>query len=96
MTEGFTTEREWAPLGNIEDPLLNCYWQYEMSYGGVEFTQEMLQRYSMGDWISNYCGYMLPVAKGGELAELKKLEAVQSSLSGRMKVSFRLLMMRLS
>lgn len=78
MTEGFTTEKEWAFLGNIEDPLLNCYWQYEISYGGAEFTQGMLQRYSIGDWISNYYGYIFPVAEDTKIADLRQREAVRN------------------
>lgn len=62
MTEGFDTEMEWAFIGEFEDSLLHSYWQYEMTYGGIEFTEWMLQRYSWPDWVRNYYGYSLPLS----------------------------------
>ena len=44
MADGFTPDMEWALIGDIEHPLLGCYWEYEMTYGGVEFTQWLLNR----------------------------------------------------
>lgn len=77
MTDGFDTEKKWAFIGDIEDPLLNCYWQYELTIGGVEFTQLLLNRYSRMNWIQNYYGYLPPMASDEELEELANDERVQ-------------------
>ena len=77
MTEGFDTEKEWAFVGEMEDPLLNSYWQYEMEFGGIEPTQGMLQRYSWGEWIRNYYGYTFPVADEKDILLLNEMEAVK-------------------
>ena len=78
MAEGFDTEMDWAFIGEIDDPLLHCYWQYEMNYGGIEFTEWMLQRYSWGEWIRNYFGYTFPVESDNEIAELNKSDEVRN------------------
>ena len=78
MTEGFTTEKEWAFVGEMQDPLLNCYWQYEMEYGGIEPTQGMIQRYSWGEWVRNYYGYTFPVASRENILRLNDTEQVQN------------------
>lgn len=77
MTDGFRTDLEWAFIGDLEDPLLHCYWQYEMSFGGIEFTQPMLQRYSWASWIQNYYGYSLPFASEETVAALCETDAVK-------------------
>lgn len=77
MTEGFDTEKEWAFVGEMEDPLLNSYWQYEMEFGGIEPTQGMLQRYSWGEWVRNYYGYTFPVADNAAILRLSEMEAVK-------------------
>ncbi len=78
MTEGFDTEKQWAFVGEMEDPLLNCYWQYEMEFGGIEPTQEMLQRYSWNEWVRNYCGYSFPAASDEQILQLYETEQVQN------------------
>lgn len=70
MTEGFTSDKEWAFLGKIDDPLLRCYWEYETDYGGLEFTQSLLRRYSWDNWMYYYCGYMPPMANEEKMDEL--------------------------
>ena len=49
-----------------------------MNYGGIEFTEWMLQRYSWGEWIRNYFGYTFPVASDNEIAELNKSDEVRN------------------
>lgn len=78
MADGFTPDKDWAFIGDIEDPLLGCYWEYEMSYGGVEFTQWMLNRYSWREWIHNYYGYEIPVASDEKLNSLAKSDTVRN------------------
>lgn len=77
MTEAFTTELKWAMIGEIEDPLLGCYWEYELDYGGIEYTDSLLRRYSWSDWIHNYYGYEIPVADEDQVAELRATAEVK-------------------
>ena len=76
MAEGFDPSMKWAFIGEIEDPLLHSYWQYEMSYGGIEPTQWMLQRYSWPEWIRNYYGYSIPMSDEAAVLALSQTEAV--------------------
>ena len=50
--------------------------QYEMTYGGVEFTQWLLNRYSWWDWIHNYYGYAIPTASDEKIRVLAQSDAV--------------------
>ncbi len=77
MTEGFTPEKKWAFIGNIEDPLLHSFWQFEARYGGNEFTQGLLKRYSLFYWIQCFVGYTPEFAAEEMVAELCKNEIVQ-------------------
>ena len=78
MADGFTPDMEWALFGDFEDPLLGCYWEYEMTYGGVEFTQWLLNRYSWWDWIHNYYGYAIPTASDEKIRVLAQSDAVRA------------------
>ena len=62
MTEGYTTDKQWALLGDIQDPLLDSPWSEEISYSGLGFTEYLLNQYSRNDWIKNYIGYRIPRA----------------------------------
>jgi len=77
MEEGFDAEKKWAFIGEIEDPLLHDYWQYDMDIGGIEPTKWMLQRYSMGEWIRHYCGYTFPAARNEDILLLNETAAVK-------------------
>ena len=78
MADGFTPDMEWAFIGDIEDPLLGCYWEHEMTYGGVEFTRWLVNRYSWWDWIHNYYGYAIPTASDEKISVLAQSDAVRS------------------
>ena len=78
MTEGYTTDKQWALLGDVQDPLFGCPWEEEISYTGLGFTQYILNQYSQGDWIENYIGYDLPMAKEETKLELAALEEVKA------------------
>lgn len=77
MTEGFSTEYDWALLGKINDPLLYDYWQYETYIGGVEFTPVLLRRDTMADWVMHYYGYRIPVADDATVTQLCQNEVVK-------------------
>ena len=77
MTDGFEPEKKWAFIGNIEDPLLYSYWQFETRYGGNEFTQGLLKRYSLFYWIQCFVGYTPEFATEEMVEELCTNQIVQ-------------------
>lgn len=77
MAPGFDTGKKWAFLGQIDDPLLNCYWEYEMDYGGGEVTKALLGHSSWSAWMWNYCGYMPPMASEEDCSALAAQETVR-------------------
>ena len=78
MTEGFTAEKRWAFLGQIHDPLMRNYWEYELRYGGVPAMEDLLNRYSREEWIRNYLGYSPDFLAKDELESLAEAEAVKA------------------
>lgn len=79
MTEGFDPEKKWALLGQIDDPLMDFYWPYDIRYGGNYYTGELLNLYSRFDWIRSYVGYRPEVlCSEGECALLQEDAAVQA------------------
>ena len=78
MTEGYTTDKQWALLGNVQDPLFGSPWEDEISYTGLGYTQYILNQYSQGDWIENYIGYELPMADEETKAALAALDEVKA------------------
>lgn len=77
MTEGYTSDKQWVFLGQIEDPLLSSPWDDEISYTGLGFTEYLINQYSRNDWIENYIGYDLPMADEATVNRLAALEQVQ-------------------
>lgn len=78
MTEGFTTDKQWALMGDIQDPLFDSPWQEEISYTGLGFTEYLLNQYSRRDWIENYIGYDIPRADAGTIGALAETEEVRA------------------
>lgn len=78
MTEEFTPEKKWAMLGDIDDPLFGGPWEYEITYGGLGFTEYLLNQYSRNEWIKNYIGYDVPLADNETIAALNQTEEVQN------------------
>lgn len=77
MTEGFRADQEWAMLGTIQDPLLECYWDYEMGYDGIKPAGEMVHQYSWVFWIWNYVGYLPKLADEQTIEALWEREEVR-------------------
>lgn len=77
MTEGFDTEKEWAFIGKVKDPLLSNTWQEVPYYGGNATNVKLLTSYSWYRWIENYMGYELPMASDETIEQLKNSEEVQ-------------------
>lgn len=78
MTEGFTPDKQWALLGEIEDPLLKSHWDEESSYGGNSFAHHLLINYSRNEWFENYVGYEIPQASPEAVETLAQSEEVKS------------------
>lgn len=78
MTEGYTTDKQWALLGDIQDPLFGGPWNDEISYPGMEFTEYLLNQYSRNNWIENYIGYRIPMADQQTLDTLAASEEVKA------------------
>lgn len=78
MTEGYTTDKQWAMLGDIQDPLFGGPWNDELSYTGLGFTEYLLNQYSRNNWIENYVGYKIPMADPDAAAALAETEEVRA------------------
>lgn len=86
MTEGYTPEKKWAFLGEIQDPSLYDMWKYQWSgyedppyYGGVKWcsAEELLiTSYSFDFWIHSYIGYFPTKASQEEKMTLAATEQV--------------------
>ena len=78
MTEGFDTEKKWAFVGNISDPLFKNRWLYADVYTDNMDSEYLLNSYSREEWIKYYFGYTVPLAWESNVAELQKMEEVQN------------------
>lgn len=78
MTPGFDSEKEWAFLGTIKDPLFYSYWDRVPIYGGNATRQRLLIGYSGLAWPANYFGYAPPLATDEEIAQIWATEEVQA------------------
>lgn len=74
MTEGFDTDKKWAFVGDITDPLLNSRWKKVPTYGGNVRINNLLNQYSRNNWIENYVGYSVSFASTEEIAKLKQTD----------------------
>lgn len=74
MTEGFDTDKKWAIIGDLQDPLLTNAWQYVPTYGGNSDVYRLFNSYSQDCWIYNYLGYSIPFADEQTVLEIQKTE----------------------
>lgn len=74
MTEGFDTDKKWAIIGNLEDPLLNNWWQYVPTYAGNANVYRLFNSYSRSAWIKNYFGYSIPWADEQTISDIQETE----------------------
>lgn len=77
MTDGFDTDKEWAFLGKIQDPLLRTPWQYEVTNGGNEAAYVLINRETRPMWIWHYYGYFIPFASDEKTEQLWSSDEVQ-------------------
>lgn len=78
MTEGFTSDKEWAFIGNVSDPLLNSFWMYETRYGGNVSSPNLINGYNWMAWLYNYIGYTVPRATEEAVTALSQTEEVKA------------------
>ena len=60
MSEGFTSDKPWVFIGELNDPLLEKRWELLARYGGNVTAEYLLSCYSANDWIRIYYGYSPP------------------------------------
>lgn len=73
-TDGYTTDKRWAFIGSINDPLLEDRWALASRYGGNVTGVDLVKSYSRYDWIRTYFGYYVPFASSEESKEIQKTE----------------------
>lgn len=78
MTDGFDTEKEWAFIGGISDPLLDFTWEDQMSYGGFVGPETLLSCFSTRRWVQHYYGYFPIMASDEREMELCAMEQVKN------------------
>lgn len=78
MTEGFTPEKKWALIGEINDPLLDSLWNYETSFGGIFHAERTLNDVSRPYWFWSYVGYRVPWADTETIWTLQNSEEVKA------------------
>jgi len=78
MTEGFDTQKEWAFLGNIQDPLFYSWWDSVPIYAGNASRMSLLNGYSNLAWPVCYLGYAPPLATEETIAALRENPQVQA------------------
>ena len=72
MTEGFNTEKDWAFIGSIDDPLMYNSWQEEAIYGGNNAAVDLINKYSRNWWIRYSFGYSIPQASEKKRSSLRR------------------------
>lgn len=78
MTEGFDTDKEWAFIGQVEDPLLRTPWQYESRFGGNDNAHILINWDNRYSWFQTYFGYTIPFSDSEKIAELSQTEEVKA------------------
>lgn len=78
MTDGFDTKKQWAFIGNVDDPLLDNRWQDATVYAGSSLSHQLVKQYSWKSWIYHYIGYTIPLANTDTVAQLSATEEVQA------------------
>lgn len=71
MTKGFDTDKKWAFLGKIDDPLLSNEWDNVEIFGGNQYNKTLINS-RRNHWIETYIGIEVPVANDLEIEILKE------------------------
>ena len=78
MTDGFTADKEWAFVGNIQDPMFSDPWDSVPRFGGNPTFQKLVNDYGQGSWVQNYLGIEIPYASKERVAELVRIDQVKA------------------
>ncbi len=78
MTEGFDTDKKWAMIGDIQDPMFTFDWEGGITYGVNDTPANLLNHYSRMNWFQSLLGYDIPVVEEEQLWELAQTEAVKA------------------
>lgn len=78
MTEGFTSDKNWAFIGNNQDPLRFSFWSDSTRYGGNANTEGLINAYSKHAWMYLYVGYVMPLSTEAEIQELAQTDTVKA------------------
>ena len=54
MTEGFTPDKKWAFIGDIDDPMLGGVWSGIRTDGGIAKPVSLVNAYSRTEWFDVY------------------------------------------
>ena len=78
MTDGFTTDKEWAIIGDIQDPMFDDTWESVPKYGGNPTFNDLVNDYAQYAWPREYMGITIPYASEDRIAELAQTEQVKA------------------
>lgn len=78
MAEGFDVDKDWAFIGNIDDPLLENRWELGARYDGSVTSGYLINAYSRLDWIRLYFGYGVPFASADAIDQVKTTDEYKS------------------
>lgn len=78
MTDGFTADKEWALIGEIQDPMFFDTWESVPQYGGNTTFRHLVNDYAQYAWPREYLGIEIPYASPDRTAELAGMEQVKA------------------
>lgn len=78
MTEGFTPDKKWAFIGNIDDPMLWGSWSDAETDGGIAHPRDLVNAYSRLSWFNSYMGCRVEAEDAAVTEELAKSEEVRA------------------
>jgi len=78
MTDGFTADKEWALIGDIQDPMFCDTWASVPKYGGNTHFTFLVNDYAQYAWPREYLGVDIPYASDERVAELVQTEQVKA------------------
>ena len=78
MTDGFTVDKEWAFIGEIQDPMFEDTWESVPRFGGNSPFYKLVNDYAQCAWPREYLGIEIPYADDERIAELAGMEQVKA------------------
>lgn len=78
MAEGFTPDKSWAFIGNINDPMLSGVWSGVRTNGGIAKPGSLVNAYSRTEWFDVYLACHVEVEDPEVAAALAQTEEVKA------------------